>query len=118
MHPAILALGTHLVLQASDHIPSFHIERTCKALSNKPVGKRSDQQADNECVSAEKLAQQQLGPIWSSYSATIRARCTGDTIALGMNSYLDLLVCLQMTDAAVPNPGSGLKRTPGKKPPG
>jgi hypothetical protein len=118
MHPVILgvALGTQLAVQVSNQIPSFHLERTCKVLTDKPVSKKSDP-PDADCLSGEKAARQQLGPVWSSYSALIRARCTSDTIALGMNSYLDLLTCLQMTDIAPPNTGSSSNRTTGKRPP-
>jgi hypothetical protein len=114
MHPSILgiALGTQLVLQASDRLPNFNMERTCKVL--KEQGANSDQ-SYKECLSSEKLAQQQLGPMWSSYSAAIRARCTSDTISLGMNSFLDLLTCLQMTDSVGPNASSSKPLT-GPKP--
>jgi hypothetical protein len=52
MHPAIIgiALGTQLVVQASDHIPNFHVERTCKVL--KENGPRSDQNY-LDCLSEE-----------------------------------------------------------------
>jgi hypothetical protein len=98
MHPAILgiALGSQLFVQVSDHIPNFHMESFCKAVSEDTlVGTRSDQ-TYNDCLSDEKSAKQQLGTIWSSYSASIRAQCSSDTVALEMNSYLDLLNCLQM----------------------
>jgi hypothetical protein len=119
MHPAILgiALGTQLAVQVSDHVPNFHMQSFCKAVSEDTlVGTRSEQ-TYTDCLSDEKLAQQKLGPIWSSYSAAIRAQCTGDTIALGMNSYLDVLACLQMKDDTGPNPGSSPKPTIGKRPP-
>jgi hypothetical protein len=110
MHPASigLVLGIPFVVQTSDHIPNFRAERTCKALAENVA--RSDHTYD-DCLSAEKLAQQQLTPIWSSFSATIRARCSSQTIALGMNSYLDLLDCLQMAHEAGSNADSGAKPT-------
>jgi hypothetical protein len=110
MHPAILgiALGTQLVVQASDHIPNFNLEKACKVLSEKA------DQGYNDCLKDEKSARQQLVTIWSSYSASIRARCTSDTVTLGMNSALDLLTCLQMKDDAVPNSSKGAI---GTKPP-
>ena len=114
MHPAILgiALGTQIALQASEHLPNFNMERTCKVLRDH--GANSDQ-SYKDCLSSEKLAQQQLGPIWSSYSAATRARCTNDTISLGMNSFLDLLTCLRMTDSVRPN-ASSAKPVTGPKP--
>jgi hypothetical protein len=113
MHPAILGivLGTQLAIQASDHVPSFNSETTCRVLSEK--GAQSDY---NDCLSDEKSAQQELGSTWASYSASLRARCTNDTIALGMDSSLDLLTCLKMKDDADPNSSPGLKRVTGTKP--
>jgi hypothetical protein len=115
MHPASigLVLGIQFVVQASDHIPNFRPERTCKALNENVTG--SDH-TYGDCLSAEKLAQQQLAPIWSSYSAAIRAQCTSQTIVLGMNSYLDLLDCLQMAPEAHSTADPGAKPTTGKKP--
>ena len=114
MHPAILgiALGTQLLVQVSGNIPTFNSERTCLVLSE--TGLKSDP-SYKDCLDDEKLAQQQLVSIWSSYSASIRAQCTSDTVTLGMKSSLDLLTCLQMKDQA--GPGSGSKPASGSKPP-
>jgi hypothetical protein len=113
MHPVILgiALSTQLVVQASDHIPNFNLEKACKVLSEKV------DQGYKDCLSDEKSARQQLGSIWSSYPASIRARCASDTVALGMNSALDLLTCLQMKADAGPDSSSVSRRTTGAKPP-
>ena len=72
------------------HIPSFHADRTCK------VVKEDGDEAYKACLSDEKSARQQLEPIWSSYSASLRAECTSETIGLKMNSYVDLTYCLQL----------------------
>jgi hypothetical protein len=72
------------------HIPSFRAERTCK------VEKEDGNEAYKECLSDEKAARQKLEPIWSSYSASLRAVCTSETIGLKMNSYVDLTYCLQL----------------------
>jgi hypothetical protein len=111
MHPAILGivLGAQLVVQVSGSIPSFNLEKACKLLSEKA------DQSYNDCLNDEKSARQQLASIWSSYSPSIRAQCTSDTITLGMKSSLDLLTCLQMKDEAGPNSSS--KRATGTKPP-
>ena len=79
-----------LVVRASDHIPSFHAERTCKAV------KQDGDEAYKDCLSDEKAARQRLEPIWSSYSASLRAECTSETIGLKVNSYADLIFCLQL----------------------
>ena len=45
-------------------------------------------QGFDKCMSDENSAQQQLVPIWSSYSAAIRAQCEGEATAAGSASYL------------------------------
>src|SRR5947207_2632311 len=112
MHPAILgiALGTQLTMLVSDQVPKLNVEATCKGseAANKAMGLALPQNFE-KCMSDENSAQQQLGPIWSSYPATIRAQCEGEATAAGNPSYVDLLVCLQMTDGTSPNSGTSLK---------
>jgi hypothetical protein len=79
-----------LVARASDRIPSFHAERTCKDV------KEDGDEAYKDCLSDEKRVRQQLEPIWSSYSASLRAECISETIGLKVNSYVDLIFCLQL----------------------
>jgi hypothetical protein len=79
-----------LVVRASDRIPSFRAERTCKAV------KEDGDEAYKDCLSDEKRARQLLEPIWSSYSASRRAECISETIGLKANSYADLIFCLQL----------------------
>ena len=106
MLPAILGivLGTQLLIQVSDHVPNLHAERTCKGrIAGFKLMRVEIHHTYEECVGDERLALQQLGPIWSSYSASIRAQCTSETIELGVNTYVDLLSCLYMTDSTGPN---------------
>jgi hypothetical protein len=113
MLPAILGivLGTQLLVQVSDRVPNLHAERTCKGrIAGFKLMRMEIHHSYEECMSDEKLALQRLGPIWSSYSASIRARCTSETIELGVNSYVDLVECLQMTDSTGPNSGSKKSR--------
>jgi hypothetical protein len=106
MLPAILGivLGTQLLVQVSDHVPNLLAEKTCKGrIAGFKLMRAATNLTYEDCMSDEKLALQQLGSIWSSYSASIRARCTSETIELGINTYVDLLTCLQMTDSTRPN---------------
>ena len=113
MHPIILgiAVGTQLVVQVSGDIPNFNLEKACKVLSEKA------DQGYRDCLNGEKSARQQLATIWFSYSASIRAQCTGESVALGMNSALDLLTCLQMKDNAGAHASSSSKPAARTKPP-
>jgi hypothetical protein len=120
MHPAILgiALGTQLTMLVSDQVPKLNVEATCKdsVATNKAMGLALPQSFE-KCMSDENSAQQQLGPIWSSYSAAIRAQCEGEATAAGNASYVDLLVCLQMADGTSPNSNTSLKGASRRKSP-
>ncbi|MGF6306764.1 hypothetical protein ABIB82_000911 [Bradyrhizobium sp. i1.8.4] len=100
MNAAILGLaaGAGLLIQVSDQVPKFDVAATCKGSveADKEMGLVLPQSLD-KCMSDENSAEQQLGPIWTSYSAPTRAQCEGEATAGGNASYVDLLVCLQMT---------------------
>ncbi len=128
MHPAILgiAVGSQLTMLVADQVPKLNVEATCKGsvAADKAMGLMLPQGFDkwlpqgfDKCMSDENSAQQQLVPIWSSYSAAIRAQCEGEATAAGSASYVDLLVCLQMTDGTSPNAITSLKGASRKKSP-
>jgi hypothetical protein len=81
MHPAILgiAVGSQLTMLVADQVPKLNVEATCKGsvAADKAMGLMLPQGFD-KCMSDENSAQQQLVPIWSSYSAAIRAQCEGE----------------------------------------
>ena len=90
MHPAILgiAVGSQLTMLVADQVPKLNVEATCKGsvAADKAMGLMLPQGFD-KCMSDENSAQQQLVPIWSSYSAAIRAQCEGEATAAGSASY-------------------------------
>jgi hypothetical protein len=58
----------------------------------------------------ENAAQQQLRPIWLTSSNEVRNQCEGEATAAGIDSYVDLLTCLQMAHAGKsPVPATNLK---------
>lgn len=113
MHPAIfaIAMGTQLIMPVSDSIPKLDVEVTCKGSveADKQSGLDLPQSYD-KCMSDENTARQQLGPIWSSYSPAIRTQCEGEASDAGNPSYVDLLICLQMTDGSVTTALKGASR--------
>ncbi len=118
MHPAIfaIAMGTQLVMPVSDSVPKLDVAATCKGSVEADQEARLDlAQSFDKCMSDENTAQQQLGPIWSSYSPTIRAQCEGEASAAGNPSYVDLLICLQMTGGSVTTSANALKGASRKK---
>jgi len=118
MHPAIfaIAMGTQLVVPVSDSIPKLDVAATCKGSveADKQSGLDLPQSFD-KCMSDENTARQQLGPIWSSYSPDVRIRCEGEASAAGNPSYVDLLICLQMTDGSVTTATTALRGASRKK---
>jgi hypothetical protein len=102
-------LGSPLVIQVGDLVPVINVEKTCKetAATDKAMNLDLPQSVEN-CVRDENAAQRQLAAIWSTYSASIRDRCTQEATLVGTGSYVDLLTCMQMTDPAKLTPTPGL----------
>jgi hypothetical protein len=115
MHPAFvgIAIGTQLMILVSDEVPKLNVEATCRASveADKQMGLDLPQ-SFQKCMSDENEAQQQLGPIWTSYSASTQAQCTGEATTAGIASYVDLLTCLQMNST---QPVTNLKGASRKK---
>lgn len=119
MHPVIfgIALSIKLVTPVSDQVPKLNVEATCNA--SVAADKAMDlalPQSYEKCMADENSAQQALRPIWSSYSATVQASCHGEAVAGGNESYVDLLVCVQMTDGLEAKRVTGLRGASRKKP--
>ena len=81
-------LGSQLTMLVADQVPKLNVEATCKGsvAADKAMGLMLPQGFD-KCMSDENSAQQQLVPIWSSYSAAIRAQCEGEATAAGSASF-------------------------------
>ena len=76
-------------------IPVLSVEANCKATQEIDKGLAESQSYD-ACMGDEKTAQQQLGPLWSSIPEAVRTQCYGEAVAGGVESYVDLLSCIQM----------------------
>ena len=70
-------LGSPLVIPVGDVLPVINVEETCKATAatDKAMGLDLPQSVEN-CTRDENAAREQLATIWSTYSASIRDRCT------------------------------------------
>jgi hypothetical protein len=103
-------LGSSLVIPVGDRVPVINVERTCKesAATDKAMNLDLPQSVEN-CMRDENAAQQQLGTIWSNYSASTRDSCTQEATNDQTGSYVDLLTCLQMTDPAKLTPTMDLR---------
>lgn len=94
-------IGGQLVIPVSDRVPKLNVEATCKATvaTDKAMGLALPQTYE-DCMRDENAAQQELTSVWLSNSNEIRNQCEGEATAGGSDSYVDLLTCMQMADAA------------------
>jgi hypothetical protein len=93
---ALSLLGQPTVL-ISDRVPILNVEALCKDVSadDKASGLAQAQDA-GECMRDETSAQQQLSSTWLTVPEPARESCEGQAMAGGIQSYVDLLTCLQM----------------------
>ena len=77
---------------AADEIPAFDIARNCKA---ETAG--SSVSGPATCASDETQAKNQLSERWSSYGASQKKECVGESTTGGESSYVELLTCLEMS---------------------
>jgi hypothetical protein len=83
-----------------DELPEFNVARNCnlETAGVSITGAKS-------CVSDETEAKNQLAKRWSSYSASQKKECVGESSSGGERSYVDLLTCLEMTTGQItPDP--------------
>jgi hypothetical protein len=96
--PSLLLLGAQLVVPISDQVPTLDVTASCKAASSISV---AESQSYEACIKDENDARAQLRQSWPSFSAAERTRCSAEASMGGPASYVDLLVCLEITrDAA------------------
>jgi len=77
---------------AADEIPAFDIARNCKA---ETAGASVSGPAS--CARDETQAKNQLSERWSSYGASQKKECVGESTTGGESSYVELLTCLEMS---------------------
>jgi hypothetical protein len=104
--PALLpmmALGTHLVLVA-DKVPELKFEESCRAAVAAAATPDRD---ENACLSDEKQAKAKLDEEWNRFSPSQRQHCTQLSTMGGPPSYVELLTCVEMSEAAAGLPDHG-----------
>jgi len=102
MRAALLSLallGSQAVL-ASERVPELNVEATCKSTSatDKAMGLVLAQSFD-ACMRDETTAQKQLVSLWQTNPGSVRDECEGEAMAGNIQSYVDLLTCIQMADS-------------------
>jgi len=90
---ALAVFGTASAIDragAADEPPAFDIARNCAAeVSGAGTGAAS-------CIKDETEAKNQLTKRWSSFGASQKKDCVGESSTGGESSYVELLLCLEM----------------------
>ena len=76
-------------------VPNLNVEANCKA-TQQIDNTLAEPQSYEACMNDERTAQQQLGPVWPATPEAVRTQCNGEAVAGGIESYVDLLSCIQM----------------------
>ena len=92
MIPAIIVAG-HLTVAVADRPPVVNFEQTCREEAARTNDKFEI------CVADEKRARDQLARQWSSFDPGARTRCARTSTSGRAESYLELLVCLELDQA-------------------
>ncbi len=97
---SVMALVTQLVVTIADDVPRFDLEPVCHGIARQGgldlEPNQSARQDFNSCMKSEMAIRDQLVEQWSTFKASDKSNCIGETNAGGMPSYTDLLTCLQM----------------------
>jgi hypothetical protein len=95
---AIALAALPLTSPVSDNVPVFDVAVSCRAAASAGL---SVSQGYQSCMNDEHSAREELVRDWASFAALDRSRCTAESSGDGLPSYVELLVCLQMSrDAA------------------
>jgi hypothetical protein len=115
MKRALVLFGVLLLLftqPAFGGVPELNVRAICKTRSVDAKMLRSPpDQSTADCVRDEESAKQQIGPLWTSTSVSIRNQCQSDARSLGTTSYIDLLTRVQIAE----DMKSGPKQKTGKQ---
>lgn len=96
MSAAVIWLGV-LATPVSDQVPKFNVEPSCKgAVAASASEKLVDAQSYQACINEENQARSELTASWQSFPAAARSRCVAEASGMGLDSYVELLVCLQV----------------------
>jgi hypothetical protein len=105
----MLALSANLVLVA-DKVPDLKYEQSCRAAVEAAAMPNRD---ENACLADEKQARTKLEQEWAKFTPEQRRHCTQLSMTGGPPSYVELLTCAEMSQAAEALPDHG-RTTNGK----
>ena len=105
----MLALSSQLVMVA-DKVPELDPGPGCRAAVAAAVMPNRN---ENACLTDEKAAKAKLEKEWANFTPEQRRHCTLLSTTGGPASYVELLTCAEMSQAAAALPDHG--RTTGGK---
>jgi len=77
--------------------PPLNVEATCRAT---PAVNLDQQGTYDNCIRSENAARDRLGKTWDDIRADWRSTCLKTTTLGGIPSYVELLTCVEMREAA------------------
>jgi hypothetical protein len=94
--PAMLITSLGLVVTVADTIPRYDVRSTCrKAVAMTSMGEGG--RTVENCMSGEDEARKEVEKDWIKIPAAERTQCVSTVRADSSPSYVELLVCLEMT---------------------
>jgi hypothetical protein len=96
LFPAML-VGGHLLITVVDQVPDLNFEPLCRSGTTRGMGGRDDRDV---CMQDENAARGQLAQKWSEFAPADRARCIRLSTMDRTASYVEVLTCLEMDQAA------------------
>jgi hypothetical protein len=110
---SLAMLGSHSFVPVSDRVPELKVDALCKATSetDKAMGLALAQSV-SDCMHDESAAQQQLATVWSTTKPAVRDGCESEATSGGIQSYVDLLTCIQMTDTSSASSSASASASP------
>lgn len=92
----VILLGSQIVL-AADRPPQFNIEPGCRAAATSAV---APNRTPDACKRDENDARKKVESEWSHFKAADRDRCVRLSSLGGSPSYVELITCLELAQAA------------------
>jgi hypothetical protein len=92
----VIVAGAQLTLVA-DKIPELKYEPSCRAAMQAAAMPNRNEDA---CLQDEKAAKAKLQQEWGQFSGEQKSHCVRLSTTGGMPSYVELLTCVEMSQAA------------------
>lgn len=92
----LFELAAAVLLLAGDHVPRFNIEPVCREIA----GRANAPDYGEKCLGKEREAYQQLKARWDAFPAADRSYCAKLAALGGVPSYVELITCLELAQAA------------------